>query len=164
MWTAMVCTACATENRPGTRFCTNCGSTLELQCRACSATNDPGDRFCGQCGTALAPAARPPGEAPTPERRLVSVLFADLVGSTPMAEHRDPEEVRELLALYFDRCRVLIERYGGTVVKFIGDAVCAVWGTPVAREDDAERAVRTALELTRAVALLGEEVGIPDLR
>src|SRR3954451_13757941 len=168
MWRAMVCTACATENRPGTRFCTNCGTTLELQCAACGTANDPGDRFCGQCGTplapGLAPAARPPGEAPTPERRLVSVLFADLVGSTPMAEHRDPEEVRELLALYFERCRTLIERYGGPVEQFIGDAVMAGWGTPVAREDDPERAVRAALSLTQAVTALGGEVGMPDLR
>src|SRR3954451_17898649 len=168
MWRAMVCTACATENRPGTRFCTQCGLGLEVQCPSCGTAHDPGDRFCGQCGAALAagltPAAKPPSEAPKSERRLVSVLFADMVGSTPMAEHRDPEEVRELLALYFDRCRVLIERYGGTVVKFIGDAVTAVWGTPVAREDDAERAVRAALDLTRAVAALGEEVGMPELR
>jgi class 3 adenylate cyclase/tetratricopeptide (TPR) repeat protein len=98
------------------------------------------------------------------ERRLVTVLFADLVGFTTLSEHRDPEEVRDLLSQYFDRCRTLIERYGGTIEKFIGDAVMAVWGTPVAREDDSERAVRSALALTQAVALLGEEVGMPDLR
>jgi class 3 adenylate cyclase/tetratricopeptide (TPR) repeat protein len=92
------------------------------------------------------------------------VLFADLVGFTTLAEHRDPEEVRELLSRYFERCRMLIARYGGTVEKFIGDAVMAVWGTPVAREDDAERSVRAALALTTAVALLGEEVGMPELR
>jgi class 3 adenylate cyclase/tetratricopeptide (TPR) repeat protein len=98
------------------------------------------------------------------ERRLVSVLFADLVGFTALSEHRDPEEVRELLSRYFDRCRSLIERYGGTVEKFIGDAVMAVWGTPIAREDDAERAVRAALSLTSAVTLLGEEVSMPGLQ
>ena len=95
---------------------------------------------------------------------MVSVLFADLVGFTSLSEHRDPEEVRELLSEYFERCRMLIERYGGTVEKFIGDAVMAVWGTPVAREDDAERAVRAALSLTQAVTLLGEKVGMPELR
>ncbi len=98
------------------------------------------------------------------ERRLVSVLFADLVGFTTLSEHRDPEEVRDLLSRYFDRCRTLIERYGGTVEKFIGDAVMAVWGTPVAREDDAERAVRAALSLTQAITALGEEVETPGLR
>jgi class 3 adenylate cyclase/predicted ATPase len=92
------------------------------------------------------------------------VLFADLVGFTSLSEHRDPEDVRGLLSLYFERCRSLIERYGGTVEKFIGDAVMAVWGSPVAREDDAERAVRAALGLTRAVAALGEELGVEALR
>ncbi|MFL5824197.1 MAG: adenylate/guanylate cyclase domain-containing protein [Solirubrobacteraceae bacterium] len=91
------------------------------------------------------------------------MLFADLVGFTTLSEHRDPEEVRDLLSTYFDRCRTLIKRYGGTVEKFIGDAVMAVWGTPVAREDDAERAVRAALALTQAVAALGDEVGMPGL-
>ncbi len=92
------------------------------------------------------------------------MLFADLVGFTALSEDRDPEEIRELLTRYFDRCRSLIERYGGTVEKFIGDAVMAVWGTPVAREDDAERAVRAALSLTQAITLLGAEEGMPELR
>src|SRR5205814_716468 len=76
-----------------------------------------------------------------------------------LSESRDPEEVRDILSSYFDRCRRLIEIYGGTVEKFIGDAVMAVWGTPVAHEDDAERAVRTALDLVATVAALGEELG-----
>jgi class 3 adenylate cyclase/tetratricopeptide (TPR) repeat protein len=94
----------------------------------------------------------------------VSVLFADLVGFTTLSESRDPEEVRELLSRYFETSRQLIARYGGTVEKFIGDAVMAVWGTPIAREDDAERAVRAALDLTSGVAALGQEVGASDLR
>jgi class 3 adenylate cyclase/tetratricopeptide (TPR) repeat protein len=98
------------------------------------------------------------------ERRLVSVLFADLVGFTTLSETRDAEEVRDLLSRYFDACRRLIELYGGTVEKFIGDAVMAVWGTPTATEDDAERAVRAALDLVAAVSALGDEVGAPDLR
>jgi class 3 adenylate cyclase/tetratricopeptide (TPR) repeat protein len=105
-----------------------------------------------------------PPAAVVAEIRLVSVLFADLVGFTALSESRDPEEVRELLSRYFDVCRELIERYGGTVEKFIGDAVMAVWGAPAATEDDAERAVRTALELVAAVASLGAEVGAPTLR
>jgi class 3 adenylate cyclase len=161
----LTCSACATENRPGRRFCSRCGAALESACGSCGAANDPGDRYCGSCGAALSD-AQPPATPPVlvSERRLVSVLFADLVGFTTLSEHRDPDEVRELLSLYFDRCRTLIERYGGTVAKFIGDAVMAVWGTPVAREDDAERAVRAALTLTRAVSALGEEVGMPGLR
>src|SRR5204862_2872560 len=90
------------------------------------------------------------------ERRLVSVLVGDLVGFTPLSEDQDPEAVRELLSRYFETARRVIERYGGTVEKFIGDAVMAVWGTPIAREDDAERAVRAGLELVEIVATLGE--------
>ena len=96
---------------------------------------------------------------PSAERRLVSVLFADLVGFTSLSESRDAEEVRELLSAYFDTCRRIISVYGGTVEKFIGDAVMAVWGTPAATEDDAERAVRAALDLVAAVSALGEAAG-----
>ena len=85
----------------------------------------------------------------------MSVLFADLVGFTAYAEDRDAEEVRETLTRYFDLGRDIIESYGGSVEKFIGDAVMAVWGTPVAHEDDAERAVRAALDLTTSVGTLG---------
>jgi class 3 adenylate cyclase/tetratricopeptide (TPR) repeat protein len=138
-------------------------------CSGCGSENLPTHRFCSSCGATLSPAAAPAPAAqgtgaPVAERRLVSVLFADLVGYTTLSEHRDPEEVRDLLSRYFDRCRSLIERYGGTVEKFIGDAVMAVWGTPVAHEDDAERAVRAALALPTMVEALGKEMGLPDLR
>jgi class 3 adenylate cyclase/tetratricopeptide (TPR) repeat protein len=93
--------------------------------------------------------------SPVAERRLVSVLFADLVGFTTLAEGRDAEDTRDLLTSYFDLSRDVIGRYGGTVEKFIGDAVMAVWGAPTAHEDDAERAVRAALELIDAVRTLG---------
>ena len=96
-------------------------------------------------------------------RRLTSVLFGDLVGFTSLSEQRDHEEVRELLTTYFDMCRRIIERYGGTVEKFIGDAVMAVWGVPTAHEDDAERAVRAGLELVNEAATMGAEIGVPEL-
>ncbi|MGA7989182.1 MAG: adenylate/guanylate cyclase domain-containing protein [Candidatus Dormiibacterota bacterium] len=121
---------------------------------------------------AAAGAARDPGvgplRSPAPataltERRHVSVLFADLVGFTTLAEARDSEEVRDLLTRYFDACTTVVGRYGGVVEKFIGDAVMAVWGTPVAKEDDAERAVRAALEIVDAVTQLGSELGAPEL-
>src|SRR5690349_21928636 len=83
--------------------------------------------------------------------RVASVLFVDLVGYTSLSETRDAEDVRDLLSRYFDTARTIVGRYGGTIEKFIGDAVMAVWGTPTAREDDAERAVRTALDLVNAV-------------
>jgi class 3 adenylate cyclase/tetratricopeptide (TPR) repeat protein len=112
-------------------------------------------KFCGECGAALAAAAPvQPCAAPAPpaaERRLVSILFADLVGFTAASEGRDAEDTRELLSRYFEIARTIIERYGGTVEKFIGDAVMAMWGAPVAREDDPERAVRAALDLVAAV-------------
>ncbi|MDX6639457.1 MAG: hypothetical protein QOF12_468, partial [Solirubrobacteraceae bacterium] len=162
------CLVCHEDTPAGGRFCIHCGAPTPQTCTSCGEPIVPGARFCLQCGTAVsagAPAPAPGSSTPSvSERRLVSVLFADLVGFTTLSEHRDPEEVRELLSAYFDRCRTLIERYGGTVEKFIGDAVMAVWGTPVAREDDPERAVRAALALTQAVTALGEEVGMPALR
>ena len=94
---------------------------------------------------------------------MCSVLFCDVVGFTPLSEARDPEAVRELLSEYFGVARTVIGRYGGVVEKFIGDAVMAVWGTPVAAEGDAERAVRAALDLVAAVAELGGEAGVPGL-
>ena len=114
---------------------------MSQACPACGAANEPGVRFCGECGTALEAGAVPvasaaPRESPAAERRLVSVLFADLVGFTSASEGRDAEETRELLSRYFDTSRTVVERYGGTVEKFIGDAVMAVWGTPLAQEDD----------------------------
>src|SRR5215470_11474063 len=153
------CGNCGAENPLGQRFCGSCGNALAAVCPSCGSTNPAGQRFCGECGTPLtataqAPApvaAAPPVDASISERRLVSLLFADLVGFTSLSESREPEAVRELLSRYFDTCRRLVELYGGTVEKFIGDAVMAVWGTPVAQEDDAERAVRTALDLVQAI-------------
>jgi class 3 adenylate cyclase len=160
----MICSSCGTENEQGRKFCGNCGTALSVVCGVCATPNPPGTKFCGECGSSLTnePAADVARDTPSAERRLVSVLFADLVGFTTISESRDPEEVRELLTSYFDTCRRLIDRYGGTVEKFIGDAVMAVWGAPVAKEDDAERAVRAALELTAAVATLGEDAGAPS--
>ena len=163
----MTCASCGHVNAEGQKFCGECGSPLQTVCATCGAPNVPGQKFCGECGSALtastAPAA-PTASAPAAERRLVSVLFADLVGFTTLSESRDPEEVRELLSRYFDTSRRLIELYGGTVEKFIGDAVMAVWGTPTATEDDAERAVRAALDLVAAVSALGDEVGASELQ
>ncbi|HEX9311652.1 MAG TPA: adenylate/guanylate cyclase domain-containing protein, partial [Actinomycetota bacterium] len=163
----MICSACGTENEAGRKFCRECGSALARVCPSCGATNDAAAKFCGECGTLLvaeAPLAAAEPPSGVAERRLVSVLFVDLVGFTAASEQRDSEETRDLLSLYFDRARQLIGRYGGTVEKFIGDAVMAVWGAPTAREDDAERAVRAALDLVASVAQLGSESGLPDLR
>ena len=169
-----MCSNCGFENEAGRKFCGECGHPLAVICDSCGKPNTPGMKFCGDCGALIAPptspsvssstASHPPRVAAVSERRLVSILFADLVGFTTLSESRDAEEVRDLLTRYFDICRTLITRYGGTIEKFIGDAVMAVCGTPVATEDDAERAVRAALDLTKAVAELGAEVGAPELR
>ena len=174
----MSCPNCGSFNEPGRKFCGECGTKLALVCPNCGTPNTAGTKFCGECGTPMAGAAAAApivgalgaaaasasaglgaaaGDAtatPIAERRLVSILFADLVGFTSLSEGRDPEEVRELLSRYFDAAREQIRRYGGTVEKFIGDAVMAVWGAPTAHEDDAERAVRAALEVVDAVRLL----------
>jgi class 3 adenylate cyclase len=154
----VTCSNCGAENPAGQKFCGECGNALAVVCSACGSANPPGQRFCGECGNALsgAPASVAAAASPAPatERRLVSVLFADLVGFTAASEGRDAEDTRELLSRYFETARTLVDRYGGTIEKFIGDAVMAVWGTPVAQEDDAERAVRTALDLVAAVAEL----------
>src|SRR5262249_36100435 len=167
----MQCARCQAENPAGTKFCGECGAPLASGCPSCGASNPPGQKFCGECGSALGgsprpavqgtgngngPAWIPSAAGPVAERRLVTVLFAGIVGFTPFAEERDAEDVREILGRYFDIASEIVGRYGGTVEKFIGDAVMAVWGTPVAREDDAERAVRAGLELVDAVGQLGE--------
>ncbi len=157
------CTTCGAVNPEGQKFCGACGSALTAICIN-GHQNPPGQRFCGECGEPLgASGVATPRADDAGERRLVTALFADLVGFTPFAETRDPEEVRAMLTRYFDRSRVVIERFGGEVDKYIGDAVTAFWGARQALEDDAERAVRAGLELIDTVTELGEEIGVPDL-
>ena len=162
----LTCSNCGTQNDPTRKFCLECGQRLAHDCPACGAANPPGAKFCGECGTEprrrgaarcgrgrrRRHQARPrrPDSVVT-EVRLISVMFVDLVGFTPLSERLDAEEVRELLDGYFATARQIVDRHGGVIEKFIGDAVMAVWGTPVAHEDDAERAVRTALQLVEAV-------------
>ncbi|HEX3219902.1 MAG TPA: adenylate/guanylate cyclase domain-containing protein [Candidatus Limnocylindria bacterium] len=130
-------------------------------CPACGTQNAATAKFCNECGTSLVGATT--GEAtqapsaesqiePIAERRLVSVMFVDLVGFTSASEQRDAEDTRDLLSRYFELARETVGRHGGEIEKFIGDAVMAVWGTPTAHEDDAERAVRAALEMVSGVA------------
>lgn len=167
-----MCPNCGAENRLQGKFCLECGAPLVGVCSNCGSPAPVHAKFCDECGTplhtSLSPSVSDATHARDPvfatERRHVSVLFADLVGFTRLSESRDAEEVRELLSGYFDTCRRLITRYGGTIEKFIGDAVMAVWGTPAAQEDDAERSVRAALNLAEAVSSLAEDVGVPDLR
>jgi len=175
----MICPNCGSANEPGRKFCGECATRLVAVCPNCGSTASPTARFCGECGTSLgATAGSAAGQpatsvggaqtaqvsahglahAPVAERRIVSILFADLVGFTTLAEGRDPEETRELLTRYFDLARDVVERYGGAIEKFIGDAVMAVWGAPTAHEDDAERAVRAALELVDSIRSLAPSI------
>jgi class 3 adenylate cyclase/tetratricopeptide (TPR) repeat protein/ribosomal protein L40E len=165
------CSNCGADNPVQQKFCGECGTALAAVCSSCGASNPPGQKFCGECGSSLAvevspatPAGAEAQAAPVTERRLVSVMFADLVGFTTLSETRDAEEVRELLSRYFESCQRLISLYGGTVEKFIGDAVVSIWGSPTAQEDDAERAVRAGLDLVAMVFALGEEIGAPNLQ
>ena len=137
-----------------TRSCVVCGTEALAE-----------DRFCRNCGTSLQ-ANRPsePVVRPATERRLVTVLFADLVGSTGRSEGADPEDVADFLTDYFERSHDVITRFGGLVEKYIGDAVMAVWGAQSANEDDAERAVRAGLELQDTIGKLAAEAGDPNIR
>src|SRR6476646_9485631 len=116
-------------------------------CAACGQENPDGFGYCGMCA---APLAAEPASA-REERKVVTILFTDLVGSTARAEGLDPEDVRATLSPYYARLRAELERHGGTVEKFIGDAVLAVFGAPVSHEDDPERAVRAALAIRDTV-------------
>src|SRR2546428_609604 len=121
-------------------------------CSSCGREIDGDFAFCPHCGAEMAPAA------PTREqRKTVTVLFCDLTGSTALGETLDPDRLRALLARYFERMKAIVERHGGSVEKFIGDAVMAVFGVPLLHEDDALRAVRAAAEMRDALPELGLE-------
>src|ERR671910_2303264 len=148
------CAACGTENPAGARFCMNCGEALERRCPSCDTPAPAEARFCMNCGAALdaVPAAAPAAPPGLPEeRRQVTVLFADLSGYTAFAEGMDPEQVKSQVDRALFRLGHEVERYGGTVDKYIGDNVMALFGAPVAHEDDAERAVRAGLGMQDAM-------------
>ena len=152
------CPHCGHENEGGQRFCGNCGGALALTCGVCGASSPLDFRFCGNCGAELRAPATP--QRSGEERRVVTVLFADLVGFTSRAEQLDPEDVRAILTPYYTRLRDEIEAFGGTVEKFIGDAVMGVFGAPVAYGDDPERAVRAALRIRDGIGDLNAVEGL----
>jgi class 3 adenylate cyclase len=125
-----------------------------MRCPNCGEENAERAKFCSNCATPLADRTAAAGEV----RKTVSVLFADIVSSTSRSEQADPESTRRMLARYFDAMRRVVERHGGIVEKFIGDAVMAIFGIPVLHEDDSLRAVRAALEFGSAVAALNDEL------
>ncbi len=159
------CASCGRDNRADSRFCTTCGSRLVVVCAQCGTPGEAGEHFCGQCGTrvgnglaaALAPSREPVdvrGVAKG-ERRQLTVLFCDLVGSTHIAAQLDPEEWRDIAARYQRTAAAAVTRYGGHVAKYLGDGLVVFFGWPQAHEDDAERAVRAGLGVVEAVRGLG---------
>ncbi len=169
----MRCPSCQAENREARRFCAECGHALPIACPDCGFSNLPEEKFCGGCGAALAPregvltriphtaeGASPAYEAPgsDAERRQVTVMFCDLVGSTALSRRVDPEDLREVIRCYQKACGTLIERYGGCVGRYLGDGILAYFGYPQAHEDDAERAVRAGLGIVEAMDELDSAV------
>jgi len=145
------CPSCAAGNAEGQRFCGACGARLEAVCPSCDAVNELSSTFCGACGSKLETAGRP--EAPMrEERRIATVLFADFSGFTSLSEHLDPEEVKTIGSSVTGQMGEHVVKFGGTVVNVMGDGIMAVFGAPVAHEDDAERAVRCALEMVGSIA------------
>jgi hypothetical protein len=167
----LICESCGTENPAQARFCMSCGAALERRCPSCGTIAPPEAKFCMSCGTALTTEGpAPPKPAPEPavverpqvhpeERRQVTVLFADLSGYTAVAERMDPEALKSLVDLCLRRLGQEVERFGGTVDKYIGDNVMALFGAPVAHEDDAERAVRAALGMQAAMSEINDQLG-----
>ncbi len=145
------CPSCDAPVTRDARFCPSCGTELGSRCGNCGEPLPDRARFCPSCGAAASPAAAAGGEA---ERKVISALFADLVGFTATSEHADPEDVSLRLAAYHDAVRDDIERFGGRIEKLIGDGVFAVFGAPTAHEDDPERAVRAALRIQESVGRL----------
>ena len=179
----MRCSACGEENRPGARFCNGCGAALAATCASCGQGNPPGSRFCDACGQSLAASVRPdaptsavPPTAPqtyTPrhlaekilagreplegERKQVTVLFADVVGSTELIRDRDPEEAQRLLDGAVQRMMAAVHRYEGTVSRLMGDGLMAMFGAPIAHEDHAVRACYAALAMLDAARAYADE-------
>src|SRR6266849_199412 len=170
----MHCPSCGREKPAGMKFCEECGTTLVRVCARCGQPVRPPAKFCGACGTTLGAAEKPlpakshsrkgttrarkarrptaspiaaksrPG-APAAERRQLTVMFCDLVGSTALSEQLDPEELREVVQAYQETCTEVIQRYDGHIAQHLGDGLLVYFGYPLAHEDDAARAARTRL-------------------
>src|SRR5215469_6418468 len=174
----MRCSKCGAENPEGKNFCSDCGAELENRCPQCGANNPARKRFCGDCGAALSASSTSARlsslESTTEvrvstersallpanygERRHLTVLFSDLVGSTRIAAHLDPEEWREIAALYQQTAVAAVARFGGHIAKFLGDGLMVYFGWPEAHEDDPERAVHTGLAIVNDIAVLNERL------
>src|SRR6516162_4183597 len=164
----MRCPSCMAENAATRRFCSECGASLPSPCPACGFENEPTAKFCGGCGKPVGEAAAPAPPAPSPsprtdtaERRQLTVMFCDLVGSTALSTGMDPEDLRDVIASFQSLCSAAIRRYDGFVAKYMGDGILVYFGYPRAHEDEAERSVRAGLDIVEAMAELNAAVPRP---
>src|SRR5215468_2925164 len=179
----MLCTSCGTENGERAKFCDACGTPLPLSCPSCGTAKRPGAKFCNECGASLTgqqsvprpaqavPTPTTPTEHPTPvaspsvashsseaERRQLTVMFCDLVDSTKLSSQLDPEDLRDVVRAYQQMCTEVIQRYDGHIAQLLGDGLLVYFGYPQAHEDDAQRAVRTGLEILAAMEALNNRI------
>ncbi|MCH8308857.1 MAG: zinc ribbon domain-containing protein, partial [Proteobacteria bacterium] len=165
----MQCPQCHAENREDRHFCAKCGAPLAVTCPECGFANEPDVDFCGGCGRALSAIAASPTdgalkhETLEPERRQLTVMFCDLVGSTALAERLDPEELHALLAQYQDTCADVIQCFDGYIARYVGDGLLVYFGYPQAHEDDPYRAVRTGLGIVEAIHDLDTKLTHPHV-
>lgn len=158
----MHCRRCATENRQGAKFCDTCGTPLSSPCTVCGMVNRSGARFCDECGNTLEDlsaaeqATFPVSETPAlqPERRQLTVLFCDVVGSTILSGKLEPEDFRDVMQAYQQVAAAVVQRFDGYVAQFLGDGLLIYFGYPHAHEDDAQRAVRAGLGILEALDVL----------
>ena len=155
---AVKCEACGGSNPPDFQFCSSCGTSLGRRCPTCRSPVGAAARFCGVCGSALGERPAPPADQEIEERKVVTVVFADLTASTELAARLDPEDLRAVLRPFFEAMVDEIRRFDGTVEKFIGDAIVAVFGVPASHEDDPVRAVRAALSMHRRLEVLNPQL------
>jgi class 3 adenylate cyclase len=153
----MQCPSCSASLPDNGNFCEQCGAALARVCAACAHHNSPSAKFCSKCGAALVGTASAPGSTPSqlkipaPERRQLTIMFCDMVGSSALSTRLDPEEQREVVTTFQSCCAREIKRFGGMVSQYLGDGVLAYFGYPSAHEDDAERATRAGLSIFAAV-------------
>src|SRR5258706_3023739 len=149
----MDCPSCKSENPDGSRFCIQCGASLPLACSSCGRGNPPQARFCANCGTALTTGS-PTRPAPAPpmssaERRHLTVMFCDLVGSTALSVRLDPEDLREVIAAYYQYVAETVARFGGVVARYMGDGGLAYFWNSPAHQHEAWRAGGAGLGTAR---------------
>jgi class 3 adenylate cyclase len=186
----MRCASCGCENPEGAKFCIECGGAVKNSCLSCGLDNLPHAKFCADCGASLGVAGKLPAAknrkrqgttnarkarrpvasraaarshpaSPGAERRQLTVMFCDLVGSTALSEQLDPEDLREVVRAYQETCTTVIQRYDGHIAQHLGDGLLVYFGYPLAHEDDAQRAVRTALETITALHHLNPRLPYP---